>query len=168
MFKAGEPPELTLEMPIFLRFVAAVELAIPAHLALVKGVSSLPHQVEAKNMLPFVLEAVIARKAKKSWPEVIVVAGWLDSVLVEAPAIHSVLSIIFTVASVSKSIVVSASERSKVTYQPVVLLVLTLTVEVANLGVSGVRAGNWSVSTIRVMEAAAGVNGEPVKVTPAS
>ena len=132
--------------------MAAVELAIPAHLALVKGVSSLPHQVGAKNMLPFVEEAVITLKAKKSWPEVIVVAGWLDSVLVELPAIHSVLSVIFTVASESKSKVVSASSRSKVTYQPVELLVSTLKVVVAKTTIPGVMDEKLSVLRTKVNE----------------
>ena len=64
------------------------------------------------------------------------------AVVVAAPGTQAVWSVIFTVASLSKSIVVSVSSRETVTFQPVELSVFTLKVLVAKTAVPGVSVGN--------------------------
>lgn len=139
-------------MPAFPTCLATVELATPAHWA-VPSASVAPHHEDARNATPFVLEAVIARKAK-TLPELFKLARTtaLPAVVVAAPFIHCVWSVIPTEASLSKSqaVLAATSSPDSVTFQPATSLVVTESVVVAILYVPGVRVPNWSLLVVKV------------------
>ena len=116
----------------------------------------MPHQaVEIKDTVPL---AVITRIASTS-PLLIRedMRAALPAVVVAAPGTQAVWSVMLTVASESKSSVVSESSRTTVTFQPVELLVSTLKVVVAKTGLPGVSVEKLSVLTTKVSEEAAAV-----------
>ena len=118
--------------------------------------SVVPHQlVDIKDTVPLAVITRIAKTSPLELREEIRTA--FPAVVVAASGIQSVWSVIFTVASVSKSIVVSVSSRDNVIFQPVELLVFMLRVLVANTGDPGVMFGNILVETTNVRDAAAAV-----------
>jgi hypothetical protein len=79
----------------------------------------------------------------------------LPAVVVAAPGAQAVWSAIFIDASLARSSVVSESSLETVTFQPVLLFVPTLSVEVAKTGFPGVRFGKAEDETTNVRDGAA-------------
>ena len=148
-----EPPAA---LPIFV--TAAVVLGIPAHFAEVLISSFAPHQVLEVNTAPLLLEAVMTRNAKTlplltndadvtALPRVVVAkgVGGIHSVwsAIEA-ALPAVCKLLFT-----EVLLVPV----RVTFHPLLSLVVTARVLVARATVPGLTLPNWSVETVNVSAA---------------